>query len=95
MDNVEHGTCAVCGSRDARLLMMVELPSGIGVTLCGSHALMHSRADEPCRTVAELRVRLSERRDVDRRSRGEGDELAERLSAAFIRERRTLDRRAG
>ncbi len=92
---VEHGACAVCGARDARLLVMVELPGGAAATLCGSHALMHSRMGEQCRTVTELRAALCERRSTDRRALGEGDELAERLTAAFTRERRVQERRVG
>lgn len=89
------GACAVCGTRDARLLVMAELSGGAAVTLCGSHALMHSRAREKYRTVAELREALSERRAHERRAQGEGDELAERLTSAFTRERRSAERRAG
>ncbi|MBX3211002.1 MAG: hypothetical protein KF850_03130 [Labilithrix sp.] len=91
---VEHGACAVCGTRDARLLVMVELHGGAAATLCGSHALMHSRTTEPCRTPAELRAALCDRRSEDRRAAGEGDELAERLTAAFTRDRRASERRA-
>lgn len=86
--------CAVCGARDARALVAVELPDGASATLCGSHALMHSRSSEPCRTEAELRVAFADRRSTDRRARGEGDELASRLAAAFTRDRRSADRRA-
>jgi len=93
-ESVEHGACAVCGTRDARVLMMVELAGGAAATLCGSHALMHSRTTEPCRTVTELRAALAERRDTERRAQGEGDELAERLTAAFTRDRRASERRA-
>ena len=93
-ESIEHGACAVCTTRDARLLVMVELPGGAGVTLCGSHALMQSRIGQQCRTVTELREVLAERRNMDRRAVGEGDELAERLSAAFIRDRRASERRA-
>lgn len=92
---VEHDGCAVCGAKDARLLVMVELPGGAAATLCGSHALMHGRLGEPCRTVTELRASLGERRSSDRRAVGEGDELAERLTAAFTRERRVHERRVG
>jgi hypothetical protein len=91
---VEHGACVVCGSRDARLLVMVELQGGAGVTLCGSHALMHSRAGNGSRNVSELRAALGERRSTERRAVGEGDELAERLTAAFTSDRRASERRA-
>ena len=94
MDTAAASACAVCGARDARLLVMVELPGGAAATLCGSHALMHSRMERPCRTVAELRTALAERRSSDRRAQGEGDELAERLTAAFTRDRRAAERRA-
>jgi hypothetical protein len=95
-ESVEHGACAVCATRDARLLVMVELPGGAAATLCGSHALMQSRIGKTCRTITELRVALAQRRNNHRRATGEGDELAERLSAAFIRERRgSTERRAG
>ncbi len=89
-----HGACVVCGARDARMLVMVELEGGAAVTLCGSHALMHSRMGAKSRTVAELRDAVGERRSRDRRKMGEGDELGERLAAAFTRERRAADRRA-
>jgi hypothetical protein len=49
---------------------------------------------EPCRNAKELRAALSDRRSSHRRATGEGDELAERLAAAFTRERRDGDRRA-
>jgi hypothetical protein len=54
--------------------------------------------NEPCRSVSELRATLRDRRETDRRSRlapGSYDELAERLSAAFTRERRASERRVG
>ncbi len=91
---IEHGTCAVCGARDARLLVMVELRGGAAATLCGSHALMHSRIGAKSRTVTELRAVVAERRANERRATGEGDELAERLTVAFTRERRASERRA-
>ena len=87
------GACVVCGARDARLLARVELRGGAETTLCGSHALFHSRTGEASSTVEELRARLGDRRLADRRRSGEGDELAERLIAAFSRDRRGPDRR--
>lgn len=96
VENVEHGACAVCGTRDARLLVMVELRGGAGATLCGSHALLHSRMNEPCQSVSELRATLRDRRETDRRSRldpNSHDELAERLTAAFTRDRRASSER--
>src|SRR5262249_32743638 len=94
VEQTEHGACVVCGTRDARLLVTVELQGGAVATLCGSHALMHSRTGETARNVTELRAALAERRAHDRRAEGEGDELAERLTAAFTRERRSSERRA-
>lgn len=91
-----HGCCSVCGLRDARALVMVDLRSGTRVTLCGTHDLMHRRAGGRARSVAELRSAFGERRGDDRRGgRGEVDELAASLSAAFTRERRGGERRAG
>jgi hypothetical protein len=94
-DPVLHGTCVVCGERDARLLVMVELRGGAAATLCGSHALLHARTGERATNVTELRAALRDRRSSDRRARGEGDELAEQLTRAFSRERRGTERRAG
>jgi hypothetical protein len=88
------GACAVCGTRDARLLVMVELSGGAAATLCGSHALMHSRTGSKSRTETELREAMAERRGHERRAQAAGDELAERLTAAFTRDRRTAERRA-
>jgi hypothetical protein len=76
------------------MLVAVELKGGVAAILCGSHALLHARLDAPCRTTDELRMVLADRRDTDRRGRlGEGDELGERLVAAFTRDRRGTDRR--
>lgn len=86
--------CAVCGTTDARVLVMTELHGGAAVTLCGSHAVMLRRSNVACRTVSELKVALADRRSNDRRAIGEVDELAERLASAFTRERRGADRRA-
>lgn len=89
------GPCAICGLRDARALVMVDLTSGIRVTLCGSHELMHRRGGERARTVDELRAAFVEKRRNERRgARKHDDELAERLQAAFTRERRGTERRA-
>jgi hypothetical protein len=90
-----HGACVVCGTRDARMLVMVELGGGAAATLCGSHALLHSRTGRRARTIAELREVARERRSRDRRAIGGGDELGERLTAAFTRERRSAERRIG
>ena len=85
----------MCGLRDARLLTKVALEAGADATLCGSHALLHDRSGRTAKTPAELRATLGERRSYDRRATGEGDELAERLAAAFTRDRRGAERRAG
>lgn len=90
----EPGSCCVCGTRDARLLMMVELRGGAAATLCGSHALMHARMGAPATSIIELRESMSDRRSYERRAMGEGDELAEKLTAAFTRDRRGRERRA-
>jgi hypothetical protein len=82
--------------RDARALVMVDLLSGVRVTLCGTHDLMHRRAGARARSVTELKQAFGERRETDRRGyRGEVDELAMRLSYAFTTERRGAERRAG
>lgn len=87
--------CAVCGISDARALLAVELPGGSKVTLCGSHELMHRRAGAAARSIAELRGAFGDRRETNRRGgKGEIDELAERLTAAFTSDRRGRDRRA-
>jgi hypothetical protein len=85
--------CCVCGVRDARALTVVALATGLRVTLCGSHELMHRRAGGKARSVAELRAALGERRTMRRRAESEGDELAERLAAAFMSDRRVTERR--
>jgi hypothetical protein len=82
--------------RDARALVMVDLKSGVRATLCGTHDLMHRRAGGRARSVAELRSLFKDRRGTDRRAfKGEVDELAARLDAAFMKERRGSERRAG
>lgn len=84
--------CVVCGERDARALVEVALAAGAGAMLCGSHALMHSRARVPARTVAELRTQLQDRRGR-RDRREEGDALGDALTAAFNGDRRGPGRR--
>ena len=75
---------------------MVDLKSGVRVTLCGSHDLMHRRSGAAARSVADLRAAFGERRGTDRRDyRGEVDELAKSLSDAFTMDRRGTERRAG
>jgi hypothetical protein len=91
-----HGPCSVCGLRDARALVMVDLSSGVRVTLCGTHELMHRRTGSRARSVEELKAAFKDRRGTDRRGyRGEVDELAQRLDAAFMKDRRGTERRAG
>ena len=85
----------VCGMADARGLVDVDLANEPAVTLCGSHELMHRRSGWMARTVSELRATFGNRRSNERRGGpGEVDELAERLQAAFTRERRNTSRRA-
>lgn len=92
---VATGPCAVCAMNDARALLAVDLAGGERVTLCGSHDLMHRRAGAPAGSLAALRSLFGDRRGTDRRGGpGETDELAEALSAAFCRDRRSAARRA-
>jgi len=90
--NTEH-TCVVCGACDQRMLTTVELAGGDATTLCGSHALLYRRAGTLARSIGELRATLEERRETTRR-REDGDELGERLVAAFTKDRRGAERRA-
>jgi hypothetical protein len=95
MESSPKGPCVVCGLSDARALLDVDLAGDPCITLCGSHELMHRRSGWKARTVAELRSAFGDRRSTDRRGiPGEVDELAEKLTAAFTRERRTTSRRA-
>jgi hypothetical protein len=87
-------SCAVCGLRDARGLLQIELACGARATLCGSHELMHRRDGRTAESEAELRARFAERRSTERRAEGGADELAERLASAFTPERRVTERRA-
>lgn len=92
---VAKDPCVVCGTRDLRALVTVVLASGDPVALCGSHELMHRRDGARARTAAELRASFAERRSSTRRAVAtDGDELAERLTAAFTRDRRAAERRA-
>ena len=75
--------------------MTTTLSSGLLVTLCGSHELMHRRAKKVAQSESELREAFGERRETNRRGRAEVDELAASLNAAFARDKRTGDRRVG
>ena len=89
------GSCAVCGMCDARGLVEVDLAGAPCITLCGTHELMHRRSGWKAQTVEELRAAYGDRRSTDRRGGpGEIDELAEALTAAFTKDRRTTSRRA-
>lgn len=92
MTQVNSPGCVVCGVADARALENVALEGGARVTLCGSHALMHRRLDNPARTASELRELLADRR-WRRDRRQDGDELGAALTAAFSGSRREGDRR--
>lgn len=86
--------CAVCGTRDSRVLTAVELSGGAQVSLCANHERMYLRSDMTVATIEELRAAFTDRRGFDRRSaKGEVDELAANLTAAFTTERRVSDRR--
>lgn len=88
-------SCAVCGEDDKRMLAIVQLRGGSEATLCGSHALMHARSKEDIRTADDLRRAFADRRSGTRRAAlSSGDELADKLQAAFTRERRAADRRS-
>ena len=88
-------SCCVCGESDARALTTTTLRSGVLVTLCGSHELMHRRSAAPASSETELRDAFGERRETNRRGRADIDELAASLTAAFARDKRVGDRRAG
>jgi hypothetical protein len=89
--------CCVCGESDRRALVVVALGGreggeGSGVTLCGSHELMHRRSGSVASSEKELRELLRDRRGR-RERRLEGDELGAALTAAFNAERRAAERR--
>ena len=91
---IAGSACAICGLTDARALVAVDV-GGEKATLCGSHDLMHRRAAAPATSVTELRKMFGDKRGSERRGgKGEIDELAEALSAAFLRDRRSGARRA-
>lgn len=76
------------------MLAIVQLRGGSEATLCGSHALMHARSKEDLRSEDDLRNAFTDRRSGTRRAAAtSGDELADKLQAAFTRERRAVDRR--
>jgi hypothetical protein len=84
--------CCVCGVRDVRALVDVMLVGGAHATLCGSHAIMHTRLSPGVRSEPELRELLCDRRG--RRDRRQpGDELGVALEQAFSDQRRERDRR--
>lgn len=92
---VAHHPCCVCGTSDLRALCDVVLASGETVSLCGTHETMARRDGRPFASASDLVAAFRERRGSDRRGGvGEVDELAERLSAAFVRDRRATERRA-
>jgi hypothetical protein len=90
-----HGpSCCACGASDARALVVVVLDGGVHVTLCGTHAVILRRSSVEGRPTSEVELRalLRDRRDRSDR-RGDGDELARALAAAFQSDRRENDRR--
>jgi hypothetical protein len=97
--NSDHA-CAVCGTRDQRVLCTILLSGGVKATVCGSHELVYLRSQRRPTTVRELRQTARDRRERTERRRVTkddvfaADELASRLTAAFAGERRTgSDRR--
>jgi hypothetical protein len=91
----QHATaCVVCGERDERTLSTLMLAEGTRVVVCGSHDLVYRRSGELACSVEELRQITRNRRERAPR-REVGDELGEKLLAAFAPPRRTHDRRKG
>lgn len=90
MSTALHGSCVVCGHFDARALTTTRLANGEVVIVCGTHELIHRRAESPAKSTADLRRMLTERRRGSRRGI-DGDELGMRLSEAFA----SSDRRDG
>ena len=86
--------CCVCGASDTRALVELTLAGGTRVVLCGTHALMHRRSRARARSAEELRHFYADRR-VGGDRRGDADELAAALTAAFNGDRREGDRRVG
>ena len=79
--------CVVCAERDERALSTLMLADGTRVVVCGSHDLIYRRSGQLAQTVAELRLITRDRRERAPR-RDPGDELGERLVAAFAPARR-------
>jgi hypothetical protein len=99
MNGSSHA-CAVCGTRDQRVLSTILLAGGVTAVVCGSHELAFLRAARQPTSVGELRQTVGERRERTERRRPVrddvygADELAAQLAAAFTGERRTgSDRR--
>jgi len=85
--------CVVCAERDERALSTLKLADGTRVVVCGSHDIMYRRSGQLAHSVTELRMITRARRERAPR-REIGDELGERLVAAFAPARRTgTDRR--
>jgi hypothetical protein len=76
------GQCAVCGCTDARGLCTTRLSRGDIVVVCGTHELMHRRAERKAESVRELRSMMRDRRETKRRL-PIPDELGARLIEAF------------
>jgi hypothetical protein len=74
--------CVVCGLSDARALVTTRLTRGELVAVCGTHELMHRRAEGQASSVRELKAMLRDRRDTSRRM-PIPDELGARLIDAF------------
>jgi len=89
-------TCVVCGQADERALCTTRLGAGAQVVVCGTHELMHRRAQRKAETASELASMLSNRRETRRRHRTP-DELGARLTEAFSGrpERRVVGDRRG
>ena len=85
------GSCAVCGENDERALCTTRLSRGDIVVVCGTHELMHRRAERKAETASELRGMLRDRREPRTRRRPIPDELGARLIEAFSA---SSDRRA-
>jgi hypothetical protein len=79
--------CVVCAERDERALSTLMLADGTRVVVCGSHDLMYRRSGQLAQSIAELRIITRDRRERAPR-RDVGDELGERLVAAFAPARR-------